>query len=371
MTTSTTDPTAEALRHAMVDALGADGSLTDDRWREAFVNVPRHAFVPFFYRQGLDGSHQRVGDDDQGQRAEWLQAVYQNQALVTHLIDGNTASSSSQPSLMAVMLEALDVTEGTRVKEIGTGTGYNAALLSHRLGDENVVSVDVDQDITDAARERLDRAGYRPTVLTGDGSQPEPGRPRPYGGIIATCGLRSIPPVLLRELTPGGLIVAPLGFGVVRVQQTGEGEAQGRFLATPAYFMPLRAAGDSGVIHRPQVPGGDARPSAMGPDVIVDEGFRFLASVALPALGWQYDLSDDGRPTSARVWTSDGSIADLRDDGTVTEGGPRRLWSELEALHHVYEKHNRPARDRYGITITGTEQRVWLDKATGPGWPLG
>ena len=367
MTTSTNDQTAETLRHAMVDALGADGSLTDDRWRRAFTDVPRHTFVPYFYRQGSDGSHQRFGEDDQPRRVEWLQAVYENRALVTHLIDGNAASSSSQPSLMAVMLEALDVPDGTRVKEVGTGTGYNAALLSHRLGDENVVSVDVDREVTDAARERLDRAGYRPTVLTGDASRPEPGRPRPYGGIIVTCGLGTIPPALLRGLTSPGLIVAPLGFGVVRVHRTGEREAAGRFLATPAYFMPLRAAGDSGVIRRPQVPDGKARPSAIGPDVIVDEGFRFLASAALPALGWQYDLSDDGVPTSARVWTSDGSIADLREDGTVTEGGARRIWSELESLHHVYEKHDRPARERYGITVTATEQRVWLDKESGPG----
>lgn len=55
----------------------------------------------------------------------------------------------------------------------------------------------------------------------------------------------------------------------------------------------------------------------------------------------------------------------------MAEDGPRRIWSELEALYRLYEQHDRPARNRYGVTITGTGQRVWLDQAAGPGWPLG
>ncbi|MFJ7907280.1 methyltransferase domain-containing protein [Kitasatospora sp. NPDC096204] len=375
--TDTAEPTAESLRHAMVDALTADGSLTDPGWQRAFRDVPRHLFVPYFYRQGADGSQQRVGGDDPGHAAEWLKAVYANRALVTHLIDGNAASSSSQPSLMAVMLEALGERADVRVKEIGTGAGYNAALLSHRYGDDQVVTVDVDQDITETARRRLGRAGYRPTVITGDGAAAhlpaEPGRsqPRRYGAIIATCGLARIPLAWLPELAPGGVIVAPVGYGIARLHRTGEAEAGGRFLTTPAYFMPLRAAGDSGVVRRPQLSDGDRRPSAIGADALVDEDFRFLVSIAMPPLGWQYDLGDDGTPAGARVWTSDGSIAELRPDGTVTEAGPRPLWSELESAHRAYRAHDRPARDRYGITVTGTGQRVWLDSPDGPSWTVG
>jgi protein-L-isoaspartate O-methyltransferase len=84
-------------------------------------------------------------------------------------------SSSTKPDLMLRMLETLDVRDGHRVLEIGTGTGYNAALLSHRVGDHNVYSVDVDAELVRLARERLAGAGYRPTLaaIDGEGGLPE------------------------------------------------------------------------------------------------------------------------------------------------------------------------------------------------------
>ncbi|MCZ9339668.1 methyltransferase domain-containing protein, partial [Streptomyces sp. TRM76130] len=102
-------------------------------------------------------------------------------------------SSSSQPSLMALMLAELRVADGDRVLEIGAGTGYNAALLCHRLGDDGLVTtVDLDPEITDSARRHLDAAGYHPAVVTGDGARGVPGR-APYDRIIATCALPAVP----------------------------------------------------------------------------------------------------------------------------------------------------------------------------------
>ncbi|MDH6140968.1 MULTISPECIES: methyltransferase domain-containing protein [Kitasatospora] len=366
--TSTVDQDAEELRKALAQQLIDFGHLADPAWIRAFEEVPRHLFVPHFYRQGPDGTQERVSGDDPVRAEEWLTAVYQNRPLVTHLIHGNAASSSSQPSVMAVMLEALDVREGMRVKEIGTGTGYNAGLLCHRLGDGNVVSVDVDAAVATAARERLANAGYRPTVITGDGAgshQPDPARQ--FDRIIATCGLSRIPTAWLRELATGGSIVAPLGSGLAVVNHQGSG----RFLASPAYFMPLRAAGESGVVRRPPLPEGETRPSAVPVEVIADEDFRFLVSIAVPNLGWQYGFGDDGKPASARLWSADGSIAEVRDDGGVLEGGPRQLWTELEIAYRIFTRHDRPARDRFGITIDQGSQRVWLDHPdSGPSWAL-
>ncbi|MFD7902676.1 methyltransferase domain-containing protein [Kitasatospora sp. NPDC059747] len=362
--TSTTEPGADTLHGALVDALVAGGSLNDPAWERAFRDVPRHVFVPYFYRQGPDGRQERVCRDDPG----WLRAVYEDRPLVTHLIDGNAASSSTQPSLMAAMLEALGEFGDGRVREIGTGTGYNAALLAHRYGSDRVMTVDVDPDVTAEARRRLGLTPYRPTVVTTDGAAAADGA---FGGIIATCGIGRIPAAWLSGLADGGVIVAPLGAGVVRAERTGPGQARGRFLATGAYFMPLRAAGDSGIIRRPRLPGGDGRASEVGADAVVDEDFRFLVGVALGRLGWTYELSDAGRPVGACVWAPCGSIAELRADGSVRESGPRRLWSELEAAHRTYEDHDRPERGRYGLTIAGDDQRVWLDGLDGPGWVLG
>ncbi|MEE1781637.1 methyltransferase domain-containing protein [Streptomyces sp. SP17BM10] len=367
--TTTTESDAGTLRAAMVDALTADGSLTDPAWQRAFRDVPRHLFVPYFYRQGADGRQQRISGDDPGQAGEWLRSVYENRPLVTHLIDGNAASSSTQPSLMAVMLQALGELTTPRVKEIGTGTGYNAALLSRRYGHDQVVTVDVDPDVTTAARQRLAAAGYQPTVITADGAVPAMDGPA-FGAIVATCGLDRIPPAWLAELADDGVIVAPLGSGVVSVVKTSDTEATGGFLATPAYFMPLRAEGDSGIIRRPALPDGDGRRTELGVGVVVDESFRFLVSVALGPLGWNYELADDGRPVGACLWDGAGSVAELRADGIVCEEGPRALWSDLEAVHRLFVVKGRPARDRYGITITAGEQRVWLDDPDGPRWLL-
>lgn len=78
-------------------------------------------------------------------------------------------SSSSMPSVMARMLEALAVRDGDRVLEIGTGSGYNAALLCERLGSENVTTIDCNAELVGAARQRLAEHGYEPTVVAGDG----------------------------------------------------------------------------------------------------------------------------------------------------------------------------------------------------------
>ena len=89
------------------------------------------------------------------------------------------------------MLEALEVTDGCRVLEIGTGSGYNAALLCERLGSEHVTSVHIDPDLVALARERLAANGYTPT-LAADGADGYP-RSALYDRIIATCSVPAIP----------------------------------------------------------------------------------------------------------------------------------------------------------------------------------
>jgi protein-L-isoaspartate O-methyltransferase len=127
----------------------ADEAVLDPSWRAAFENTPRHIFVPRFYRHDmtvLDGSDPR-------RHREWLDAVYNDDSLTTRYapVPGTDlmwpTSSSTKPSLMARMLTLLDVHSGHRVMEIGTGTGYNTALLCHRLGDGNVASIDIDPDL--------------------------------------------------------------------------------------------------------------------------------------------------------------------------------------------------------------------------------
>ncbi|MFJ4772592.1 methyltransferase domain-containing protein [Streptomyces uncialis] len=360
MTTDLPTRAAEA-RRALVQTLVDAGDLTDPDWRRAFEEVPRHTFVPYFYAP----SGERVSGDER-----WFTAVHEDRSLVTHRTDGAATSSSSQPSLMATMLEALEVGDGMNALEIGAGTGYNAALLSHRLGDSHVTTVDIAEDITGPARDRLATAGYHPTVITGDGSLGSPDH-APYDRIIVTCGLSSVPPDLLQQLTDDGFLLTPLGNALARVHLTGPGTATGRFLPHGAFFMPLRLTAADGVpTHRPRLPTGPGRLSTLPALAIADNHFRFLASIAIPGLTWQYDLNDHGEITGARVWHPDGSIAHAHPDATVAESGPRNLWRLLEDTHRTYQIAGCPGPDRYGITLTPESQQVWLDNPAGPVWSL-
>ncbi|WP_052709213.1 methyltransferase domain-containing protein [Streptomyces sp. NRRL S-495] len=168
-------------------------SVLSSRVVEAFLNVPRHPFVPAFYRR--DGTKYVP---TRGHNDEWLRAVYADDVLVTEVhgvhvedapdggVTGDATSSSTAPGLMAEMLDALDVRPGDRVWEIGTGTGYNAALLCHLAGAGGVTTVDRTGRLVDAARERLRGVGFEPAVLRADGAGTPP-LGGPFDRIIATC----------------------------------------------------------------------------------------------------------------------------------------------------------------------------------------
>lgn len=129
-------PVAEpdwASRAARLAALLTErGDLHDDAWKAAVAGVPRHRLVPAAYRQDLVTGAWRPVDTSSD---EGLDLVYSPETLVTALDDRDghqlAVSSSTKPDLMVRMLEALDVHDGQKVLEIGTGTGYNAALVRH------------------------------------------------------------------------------------------------------------------------------------------------------------------------------------------------------------------------------------------------
>ncbi|WP_128376638.1 methyltransferase domain-containing protein [Streptomyces cavernae] len=318
----TADDVGAEARAALVGEIEAGGAWDSDPvWREAFAAVPRHLFVPYYFVGVSGGYERRWGEHpDPRQRARWLSGAYADTPLATRMRDGELVSSSSQPSLMAQMLAELRVREGDRVLEIGAGTGYNAALLAHRLGDDNVTTVDIDPEITESARRHLAAAGYHPAVVTGDGTRGCPER-APYDRIIATCRLASVPRPWLAQCRAGALILAPLATGLIALRVRDAEHAEGHFLHTPAYFVPLRGCGDRPLPDPAHLRGLPRR-------AVHDELFRFLLNLTAGVL--------DPREALA-VWQS--------------------------------ERH--PARDRFGITVSADRAWAWLDDPQGPyTWPL-
>ncbi|MGB3437549.1 MAG: methyltransferase, FxLD system [Actinophytocola sp.] len=184
------------LRRELLAHIRDQGAATDPLVAEALRTVPRHLFLP----------------DLPPDKA------YLDEPIVTKRdADGRPISSSSQPTIMAIMLDQLALKRGHRVLEIGAGTGFNAALLATIVGDRGAVtSVDLDADTVEVARENLDAAGCPGVVVvTGDGALGHQDR-SPYHRIIATVGVWDLAPAWLAQLAPDGRIVVPLDLNGVQ-----------------------------------------------------------------------------------------------------------------------------------------------------------
>ncbi|MEI7034364.1 methyltransferase [Streptomyces pratensis] len=355
MSTEQQAPTYPALVQAL-----ADRGLLTARWRQVFEAVPRSRFVPAeVWRQLPDRCEPVAGTD------EWLALVNSDEPVVTQLDDGAeggpgiATSSNSMPSMVARMLGLLDVEDGMRALEIGTGTGYVAALLCERLGDDLVHSVELDPVIARQATDALSRAGYRPHLRVGDGEQPWPGL-GPVDRLISTCALRCVPYALLRQVRPGGIVVAPLARefwsgALVQLCVQDDGTAVGPFCGGATY-MPMRS-------HRVpdlhKVPGkGRARAAGLDPARLLDLGFALYAGARLPGVR----LIHQGTPAGVQVWVTreNGAAATAATGEEVWQYGPGLLWEEIEQAWWEYESVGRPDAEHFGLTVTDRGQQVWL-----------
>lgn len=171
--------------------------------------------------------------------------------------EGLPVSASTQPTMMAVMLSQLGLAAGHRVLEIGTGTGYNAALIARIVGDQkSVVTIDVVPDLIGQARVNLTAAGYgRVTVVCGDGAAGVPDH-APYDRIIVTTGTWDLATQWWAQLGPAGRIVLAkyLARQAIVWHELGRPGAQDLELsAWPPGARPETIGGASIVIDRPHV----------------------------------------------------------------------------------------------------------------------
>jgi protein-L-isoaspartate(D-aspartate) O-methyltransferase len=184
---------AGRLRARLVEHLRAGGMVRTDAVAAAFSEVPREQFVAgVLAEQGLE-------------------AVYRDEA---HVIkkdrEGRPLSSSSQPGIMAQMLDRLDLRLGHRVLEIGAGSGYNAALMSRLVGPSGrITSVDIDSQIAGDARRALEAGDFAARVVVGDGRRGW-SNDSPFDRIIVTASVGEVPVAWLEQLVEGGLLEFPL-----------------------------------------------------------------------------------------------------------------------------------------------------------------
>ncbi|MFJ8153998.1 methyltransferase domain-containing protein [Streptomyces sp. NPDC094468] len=386
-------PDLSEERSALGRSLLARGAMAPD-WRAAFEAVPRSAFLPeVIWPYDMEsGTHVTV--DLRDEPGLWFQYADADVPVVTQWDDGKPAgdgarvptSSASMPSVVFGMLADLDVEPGRTVLEIGTGTGWNAALLSHRLGLDHVTTVEIDAKVADTARDNLAAQNLLGTVLTRDGALGDPAG-APYDRIIATAGLRRIPTAWLEQLRPEGLIVAPWGTdysngdAIVRLARSEHG-VEGRF-TRPAEFMKLRAQRRSFAGHSAYVPdeglaGADrsttkvTEADLLGADRFDPRTFAIGLHVSSC-----YQVLATRRGADRPVWfygLDDRSWACVmfheNRQAEVWQSGPRRLWTEVESALSWWRDVGEPGYDRFGLTVTWDgEHRAWLDSPE-KCWPV-
>jgi protein-L-isoaspartate(D-aspartate) O-methyltransferase len=182
----------EVLRHKLVDKLKKEGSVVSPVVEAAMRAIPRELF------------------------ATWLpiKEVYANKAQLNPLTLGSDESTISQPSAVARFLEGFDLQAGMKILEIGAGTGYQAALIAHIVGDlGKVITIDIAQALIEKARVNLKNAGINNVhVVWGDGAVGYP-KTKPYDRIVATVGIREIPLGWIKQLKPNGKMIVPLHLG--------------------------------------------------------------------------------------------------------------------------------------------------------------
>ncbi|APU16211.1 MULTISPECIES: methyltransferase domain-containing protein [Actinoalloteichus] len=340
------------LRQKLVADLTAAGHLIEPAWQTAFRSVPRDAFVTDFSvaRPGSATLTPVAADDP-----DRLAHIYSDTTLITEFdSDGSPISSSTAPGLMALMLHALDIHDGHRVLEIGTGTGYNAALLSHRLGDQRVFSVDVDPGLVATARRRLAALGLTPVLAAGDGAAGLPDH-APFDRLITTCGLDHIPTAWLNQVRPGGMILINLGFVLARLTVHADGTADGPILPQQAGFMSRRPSPDAPAVPKQNATTITAAPTStatLPPALDLPDG-RALLSVSRPGLHRASRRDQQGRLVHLLTDTADGTQCQAaeRDDGTVEVTGDQALWAEITAFLERWDYQGRPAPERHRVHV--------------------
>jgi protein-L-isoaspartate O-methyltransferase len=365
-------PTGEyssELRQAMVAQVMSGAQIANPAILDAMEAVPREAFAPSYFLYA-DGAYRllRSAADEK----DWLAQTYQDQSLVTQIAgtvhaddadaeaggwQGAPTCSASQPSLVASMIDMLKVEPGARVLEIGTGTGYNAALLCELTGSGNVYSVEYDPSLAAKAVDHLNAAGYAPRVVVGDGSLGYRDA-APFDAIVTTCSFPAVYPAWLEQLSSNGAalvsLITGIPVGILTVLTVdGEGSATGRIVSQRAWFMPTRTEPTNHALalseRGPGVNATSRKTDVRWTDVETADGLYVLTALLLDA-HLLATFTDDGGMQYG-LYADDGSTA-IEHNGRVEESGPRRLWADLEQIAQQWARLGQPDRDDFELSIS-------------------
>jgi protein-L-isoaspartate O-methyltransferase len=362
------------------------------RWRDAIATTPRHTFVPAIYLTGRG----RVPADD-------VDVLYQAYQDIPLFLAAQPRPGSivhvRAPSVVAGLIQDLDVREGQRVLEIGLDHGYSTALLAHVLGDDATFAVDPNPAAVDDSRTRLADTGHRPQLTVGEGL-PAHG---PYDRILVTDDITRVPWDWAEQLTPDGQISVDLSFGStptsggrVVLRRTPDG-LSGHFSPVSQVTMPSsrRVMAHPRPNNEPHDQAtADKSTTTLDPQLwdIDSLWLMFLASTRRRDLtigmieyddGDRYFIADTHgswaeierveqerrrmRETAPHIFQPDPDIPPYTGPRQVWQAGSSRLWTEIERTHQIWTDLGQPALPDLGLTVTPDRQWIWLD-SPGRNW---
>lgn len=351
---------------------------------QAFRVVPRHPFVDHYYLHKRGGSREWTRYERE-ESATWYEQVYQNDALVTQVdAYGRTLSSSSQPGVMACMLQALDVQPGMRVLEIGTGSGYNAAILAYLAGAPGLITtIDIDAEPIEQAQCVLPQvSGEGMTIAQADGTNGYEAH-APYDRIILTASTPALPAALLSQLAPDGILVgilqpkfAMLG-GLLKAQKQEE-MLKGNILDI-ASFMELRSAD----YQKRQIQIDFRAPlfASFPFDALwfqplairENHAFSFFLYYDFPGLyafqkGEAMVFYQEANPQGYVLFQQQPSLhVELHGDAAIACS----LWNRLVRAYSFWDRAGQPAITQYAFEMNSTGQMLSLHTPQGIIWPFG
>lgn len=176
---------------AFIRVVDPKGVFKIEWLRQALYNVPRHLFIEQYYVK-QNGKFERIKVNHKDPSEDFLNRVYSDNGMMIKTPPDHSAAS--QPSLVIYMLNGLKVNKKTKVLEIGTGSGWNAGLLAHIVGDDKLVySIDIQPDLVKQAKKKLSACGFNNiNLLAADGGKGWP-QNAPFDRIIVTVGAPDIP----------------------------------------------------------------------------------------------------------------------------------------------------------------------------------
>jgi len=182
----------EEKRKQLVEKLKKEKRIFAEEVEKAFLNTPRELFLPDNLK---------------------------NHAYVDTPLEIGNGQTISAPHMVAIMCEELDIKKDQRILEIGTGSGYHAAVVSKIVGPKgHIYSIERFASLTNFAKQNLDKANIKNvTVIEGDGSEGYEEH-APYDRIYVTCAAPETPPPLIRQLKEGGKLLVPVGYTICRLE---------------------------------------------------------------------------------------------------------------------------------------------------------